>query len=88
MKNQATASPAKPKPTPRSKPLPTLKKGNGPLASASVSNGQDHDEIIRQTAYFLYESRRCEGGHDIDDWLEAEALVASQSQTSSLRTAH
>ena len=88
MKNQASTSPAKSKPTPRSKPLPTLKKGNGPAVSVSVSNGQDHDEIVRQTAYFLYESRRCEGGHDLDDWLQAEALIASQSQTSPLRTAH
>jgi len=33
------------------------------------------DEEIRRRAYELYENRGCENGHDIDDWLRAEAEV-------------
>jgi hypothetical protein len=33
------------------------------------------DEEIRRRAYELYESRGREDGHDIDDWLRAEAEV-------------
>ena len=31
------------------------------------------EEIIRQRAYELFEQRGCEPGHDLDDWLQAEA---------------
>ena len=33
------------------------------------------EEIIRQRAYELFEQRGCEPGHDLDDWLQAEAEV-------------
>lgn len=33
------------------------------------------EELIRVRAYNLYESRGCEDGHDVDDWLQAEAEV-------------
>ena len=33
------------------------------------------EEIIRQRAYELFEQRGCEPGHDLDDWLQAEADV-------------
>jgi len=42
------------------------------------------DEIARQ-AYFLYQQRGCQPGHELDDWLEAEALLstaAPKQQTS------
>ncbi len=31
------------------------------------------EENIRRRAYQLYEQRGCESGHDIEDWLRAEA---------------
>ena len=34
------------------------------------------EELIRRRAFELYETRGCEGGHDLDDWLEAEIELA------------
>jgi hypothetical protein len=36
------------------------------------------EELIRVRAYQLYEERRCEGGHDLDDWLRAEAEITGK----------
>jgi hypothetical protein len=33
------------------------------------------EEQIRLRAYALYEARSCEDGHDLDDWLKAEAEI-------------
>jgi hypothetical protein len=33
------------------------------------------EDPIRLRAYQLYEQRGCECGHDLDDWLQAEAEV-------------
>ena len=33
------------------------------------------EEIIRQRAYHLFEQRGCEDGHDLEDWLQAEAEI-------------
>ena len=33
------------------------------------------EELIRVRAYRFYEERGCEHGHDLDDWLRAEAEV-------------
>ncbi len=33
------------------------------------------EETIRQRAFELFEQRGCEPGHDLDDWLQAEAEV-------------
>jgi Protein of unknown function (DUF2934) len=34
------------------------------------------DEMIRQTAYSYYEARGSIDGHDLEDWLKAEAQVS------------
>ncbi|MCF8156921.1 MAG: DUF2934 domain-containing protein [Rhodoferax sp.] len=39
----------------------------------SAVAGNELDEMIRRKAYSIYESRHCEGGHALDDWLQAEA---------------
>jgi hypothetical protein len=31
------------------------------------------DEFVREAAYFYYEQRGRVGGHELDDWLRAEA---------------
>jgi hypothetical protein len=36
------------------------------------------EDLIRQTAYYFYESRGREPGHELEDWLLAESLVAQQ----------
>ena len=38
-----------------------------------------HEEAVRRMAYTLYEARGCIGGHELEDWLRAEALVAQAS---------
>lgn len=36
------------------------------------------EDIIRARAYQLYEERGCEHGHDLDDWLRAEAEIVGK----------
>jgi hypothetical protein len=40
----------------------------------------DHDERVRRRAYALYEERGRLDGHDVDDWLQAEAEVGGKSK--------
>jgi Protein of unknown function (DUF2934) len=46
-------------------------------AEIAASNDLPQEELekIRQRAYELYEARGREEGHDIDDWLQAEAEI-------------
>ncbi|HKU22550.1 MAG TPA: DUF2934 domain-containing protein [Terriglobales bacterium] len=39
------------------------------------------DERIRRRAYDLYEQRGRLDGHDMDDWLQAEAEMSGKSKT-------
>jgi len=48
-----------------------------PASKASLS--ADREEAIRRMAYTLYEARGRIGGHELEDWLRAEALVAQAS---------
>ena len=36
------------------------------------------EELIRTRAYETFEQRGCENGHDMDDWLQAEAELKEQ----------
>ena len=36
------------------------------------------EELIRVRAYRLYEERGCEHGHDLEDWLQAEAEIVGK----------
>jgi hypothetical protein len=47
------------------------------LASSEVPN--DVLEQIAQRAYELYEWRGREDGHDLDDWLQAEAEIMGEA---------
>ena len=38
------------------------------------------EEIIRIRAYQLFEKRSYEHGHDLEDWLQAEAEIAGKNQ--------
>ena len=42
---------------------------------ADMGSLESTEEAIRQRAYELFEQRSCEPGHDLDDWLQAEAEV-------------
>jgi hypothetical protein len=39
----------------------------------------DREEQIRTRAYELYEARNREEGHDVEDWLEAEAEITGRT---------
>ena len=45
----------------------TAKPGEGSLELT--------EELIRVRAYHFYEQRGCEDGHDLEDWLQAEAEI-------------
>ncbi|MGD1079687.1 MAG: DUF2934 domain-containing protein [Candidatus Sulfotelmatobacter sp.] len=40
----------------------------------------NREQEIRRRAYALYEERGHEDGHDVDDWLRAEADVNAAAQ--------
>ena len=46
--------------------------------SAAVVAGPSLEEKIRLRAYTLYEERGREDGHDVDDWLRAEAELTAK----------
>jgi Protein of unknown function (DUF2934) len=54
--------------------MPNDKNKNTPVTPISDSR-PNLEESIRHRAYELYETRGCEDGHDVDDWLRAEAEV-------------
>jgi DUF2934 family protein len=41
------------------------------------------EEISRKHAYELFERRGCQHGHDVEDWLEAEAEVMGKKSNTS-----
>lgn len=43
-----------------------------PVAEGEA-DGEDRDTFIRRTAYAYYEARGRVHGHELDDWLKAEA---------------
>lgn len=65
------------------KPVRSVKKSGGTAEPQTASSGQTRDEMIHQTAYFLYEARSCTGGQELDDWLQAEAQFSHMSPQSS-----
>jgi len=54
-----------------------LKPTTKPKITAQVAESSNELEAqIRARAYKLYEQRGREDGHELDDWLEAEAELA------------
>lgn len=47
---------------------------------AKIEDDPNREQAIRRRAYALYEERGCEDGHDVDDWLRAEAEVTPTNQ--------
>ncbi len=58
-------------------PIPSLDKGSLELT----------EEYIRLRAYQLFEERGYEHGHDIEDWLRAEAEVMGMHEAAALEEA-
>lgn len=59
----------------------TKEPGKRPATSALVEPETLEDQI-RARAYELYEERGKEEGHDLDDWLRAEAELTSNKHRS------
>jgi len=56
--------------------------GHSPVLTAktlAIESSQNLEEEIRRRAYELYEERGCEDGHDLDDWLRAEAEITAKN---------
>ncbi len=49
-----------------------------PVAAGSGTGAAPREEMIRQAAYSFYEQRGCVDGYDLEDWLNAEALVTQR----------
>ena len=54
-----------------------MTKNSNPKAEVTIIDDLSEEQLekIRQRAYELYEARGREEGHDIDDWLQAEAEI-------------
>jgi hypothetical protein len=64
-------------------PMAVMSKGDGharPDSSGSAQAGPSREARIHEAAYALYEARGCIDGHDLEDWLAAEASVAHEDQ--------
>jgi hypothetical protein len=59
--------------------IPPLPAVADPASHAGERAATDSlSEEIRAEAYRLYVDRGCEDGHDVEDWLAAEALVRAR----------
>jgi hypothetical protein len=67
-----------PNPTPNVTPNVTKKTS----MSGRTAVEADREELIRVRAYELYEARGGEDGHDVEDWLAAEAEIDGWSERS------
>jgi hypothetical protein len=51
-------------------------------ASGRIAAEENREEEIRCRAYELYEERGREDGHDMEDWLRAEAEITGRGEGS------
>ena len=56
-----------------------------PHASLDKGSLELTEEYISLRAYQLWEARGCEHGHDLEDWLRAEAEILGEIETAALR---
>ena len=57
--------------------VPTSRKTSTMGRTAAEAS---YEEQIRRRAYELYEARGRGDGHDLEDWLEAEAEITGRSE--------
>lgn len=57
-------------------------RDQGSVSSAGAPRSADPEAIARR-AYELYERRGGEGGHEIEDWLQAEVELTARSEGAS-----
>lgn len=61
--------------TPKTMEMPSAPEVNEPTTVSPSAAPFDREQAIREAAYACFEARGCEPGHELDDWLRAEALV-------------
>ena len=51
------------------------------ITQPTIAGDEKREEEIRDRAYELYEERGREHGHDMEDWLRAEAEITQKRMT-------
>lgn len=76
-----------PAPTPRRVSVKSLRDSEATMnpakrseQSSTTPDPAEREEQIRRRAYELYEARGREDGHELDDWLQAEAEILGREQ--------
>jgi Protein of unknown function (DUF2934) len=78
MKHQQSAS-SKPHEPAAKRAHRAARKGAEVGQPSGLPTGGGREQIIRQTAYAFYEARGCLDGHELEDWLNAEAQFEQES---------
>jgi hypothetical protein len=61
-------------------PKPHRASGSHAISQLESSSAREaREQAIQIAAYHRYEVRHCEPGHDVEDWLAAEAQVGPPS---------
>jgi hypothetical protein len=50
-------------------------EAEAPETTIAATQSEELEARIRQRAHELYEARGTEDGHDVEDWLQAEAEI-------------
>lgn len=58
--------------------VPVTPMDNSNLSSGGNVGSAQREHMVREAAYFRYLQRGLEPGHDLDDWLAAEAELFSE----------
>lgn len=74
---QAAASPSSTRDVIERPPLAVMVKEDLRAVFVTPAADPSHEARVRAAAYALYEARGQEHGHDVDDWLQAEAALAA-----------
>jgi hypothetical protein len=75
--HRKTARPSKPAP-PTTREAATEMQAPAAEAAAQKTDPATREAMIRLVAYRFYERRGLVGGHELEDWLEAEMEVDRQ----------
>jgi hypothetical protein len=75
-----TPKPARPRSPPRARGVAQRADGKTPPASPP-----GHEERVREAAYFIYERSGRVAGREVENWLEAEALLLREGAQAAKR---
>ncbi|QHE77356.1 DUF2934 domain-containing protein [Hydrogenophaga sp. PBL-H3] len=76
---QTTGSAVRTRAVAKRPPMAVMAKGDGHARADGPGFEPSREGRIHEAAYALYEARGCVHGHDVDDWLAAEAAVAREA---------